>query len=82
MLKRGFILEVVLLPRVSVTLAWAPSVMSLAASVAMIATVISSLRGIASNAKACAESCNRFRCLHGLAHVRGAGREITPLILV
>ena len=62
-LNLGFMLEVVFFPLVRVTLAWAPSDMLFATRVAMIATVISSGGGIASNAKAWAESCSLLRCL-------------------
>ena len=63
MQKFGSVLHMVLAPLDSVTLTCTPSVMSFAASVDKIATVMSWDVGTASNANACAESCSRCRCL-------------------
>lgn len=63
MLKLGFMLEVVFLPRVSVTRACAPSRIPLAAKVVKIAVVTSAEDGTDSKASALAESCNLRKCL-------------------
>ncbi len=54
--------DVILTPRVRVSLTWTPSRMPFAASVRRISTVISSSEGICSNASALAEARRRARC--------------------
>lgn len=85
-LNLGFMLDVVFTPLVRVTRACTPSVISFAARVAMIATVISSDDGISSNANACAESCSLCKCLETTstwprAPGRGGGGRFTHHVI-
>ena len=61
-LRRGSMPEVILTPRVRVSLMCTPSRMPLAASVRLSCSVISSSEGMRSNASARAEARSRARC--------------------